>query len=45
MGPEDIHLRKAERVVQMILHEVRNGNERYAGRYQDSTGAVGAKKA
>lgn len=45
MGPEDIPLRKAERVVQMILHEVRNGNERYAGRYQDSSGAVGAKEA
>ena len=44
MGPEDIPLRKSERVVQMILHEVKNGNERYDGRYQDSTGAVGAKE-
>ena len=44
MGPEDIPLRKSERVVQMILHEVKNGNECYDGRYQDSTGAVGAKE-
>jgi len=44
MGSEDIQLRKSERVVQMILHEVKNGNECYDGRYQDSTGAVGAKE-
>ncbi|MEN6395131.1 MAG: dCTP deaminase, partial [Methanoregula sp.] len=43
MGPEDIELHKSDRIVQMILHEVINGNERYAGRYQDSLGAVGAK--
>jgi hypothetical protein len=29
--------------VQMILHEVREGNQLYSGRYQDSRGAVGAK--
>jgi dCTP deaminase len=45
MGPNDIGLHQSERIVQMILHEVRNGSERYAGRYQDSTGAVGAKEA
>ncbi|MGA9621018.1 MAG: dCTP deaminase [Methanoregula sp.] len=44
MGPQDIELKESERIVQMILHEVRNGSERYAGRYQDSTGAVGAKE-
>jgi len=27
----------------MILHEVRNPNERYSGRYQDSFGVVEAK--
>jgi dCTP deaminase len=44
MGPNDIKIHRSERIVQMILHEVRNGSERYAGRYQDSTGAVGAKE-
>jgi hypothetical protein len=29
--------------VQMILQEVRNGNLRYNGRYQDSCGIVGAR--
>lgn len=43
MGSADIPVQKDERIVQMILHEVRNGSERYAGRYQDSSGAVGAK--
>ncbi len=42
-GSEDIPVQKNERIVQMILHEVRNGSERYDGRYQDSSGAVGAK--
>jgi dCTP deaminase len=44
MGPDDIDLHRSERVVQMILHEVRDGNERYNGRYQDSLGAVEAKR-
>jgi len=43
MGSEDIRVQKNDRIVQMILHEVRKGSERYAGRYQDSSGAVGAK--
>ena len=43
MGSEDIRVQKNDRIVQMILHEVRNGSERYSGRYQDSAGAVGAK--
>jgi len=45
MGREDILLQKSDRIVQMILHEVRNGNERYSGRYQDSCGAVEAKES
>jgi len=44
MGPQDVSVRQSERIVQMILHEVRNGNERYSGRYQDSLGAVEAKE-
>jgi len=43
MGSEDIRVQKNDRIVQMILHEVRNGSERYSGRYQDSSGAVEAK--
>ena len=39
----DIIVRKNNRIVQMILHEVRGGGDRYAGRYQDSIGAVEAK--
>ncbi|MCK9580127.1 MAG: dCTP deaminase [Methanoregula sp.] len=43
MGGEDIHILKDDRIVQMILHEIREGNHGYAGRYQDSHGAVEAK--
>ncbi len=43
MGPEDVCLVKGDRVVQMILYEVRAGGEMYEGRYQDSHGAVGAR--
>ena len=43
MGNEDIRVDKNERIVQMILHEVRDGNQRYNGRYQDSQGIVGAR--
>lgn len=43
MGSEDIELHASERIVQMILHEVRNGGEGYNGRYQDSVGVVEAK--
>ncbi len=39
----DLIVRKNDRIVQMILHDVRGGGEGYAGRYQDSTGAVEAK--
>jgi dCTP deaminase len=43
MGREDVAIGKIERVAQMILHEVRNSEELYSGRYQDSVGVVGAK--
>jgi len=43
MGKDDIAVKKNERIVQMVLHEVLNGNECYSGRYQDSDGAVGAR--
>lgn len=41
---EDLPVRKNDRIVQMILHEVRGGQEGYSGRYQDSIGAVEAKE-
>lgn len=40
---DDLFVRKNDRVVQMILHEVMGSSNGYAGRYQDSIGAVGAK--
>lgn len=43
MGPEDFLLKKGERCVQMIMHEVTDGSTTYNGRYQDSVGAVGSK--
>jgi len=43
MGKEEITVNKNDRVAQMILHEVRNPNKRYSGRYQDSFGVVEAK--
>ncbi len=39
-GPEDIHLERENRVVQMILQGVLNGDQLYQGRYQDSMGTV-----
>jgi dCTP deaminase len=39
----DIIVHKNDRIVQMILHEVRGGDNGYSGRYQDSVGAVEAK--
>ncbi len=44
LGHDDITLQKNDRIAQMILHEVRNGNQRYDGSYQDSRGVVEAKK-
>jgi dCTP deaminase len=43
MGNDEICIRENDRIVQMILHEVREGNHGYSGRYQDSHGAVEAK--
>ena len=43
LGSDDLIVQKNDRIVQMILHEVREGNRNYSGRYQDSKGAVEAK--
>jgi dCTP deaminase len=43
MGSEHIALRKNDRVVQMILHQVSDGAPLYEGRYQDSKGAIKAR--
>jgi dCTP deaminase len=43
MGMEDIVLKKNDRIVQMIIHEVREGGMLYNGRYQDSHGAIDAR--
>ena len=43
LGSDDLIVQKNDRVVQMILHEVREGNQNYSGRYQDSMGAMEAK--
>jgi dCTP deaminase len=43
-GTGDIEVKKNERVVQMVLHEVRGGDQLYKGRYQDSNGAVEARE-
>jgi dCTP deaminase len=43
MGSEDIALKRNDRIVQMIIHEVREGGMLYSGRYQDSHGAIDAR--
>lgn len=43
MGAGHLTIRKFERVVQMILHEVTDGQKSYCGRYQDSTGVIEAR--
>jgi dCTP deaminase len=43
MGQDDIVLHRNDRVVQMILHEVREGDRLYNGRYQDSHGAIDSR--
>jgi dCTP deaminase len=45
MGSGDIEIHRHERVVQMVLHEVRGGAHLYNGRYQDSNGLVEARLA
>lgn len=43
LGTGDIVLAPSDRVVQMILHQVKDGAGLYNGRYQDSQGAVKAR--
>ncbi len=40
MGPEPVTLTEGDRIVQMIIQEVKSGDRLYSGRYQDSLGAV-----
>jgi len=42
-GAGDIPIRKNDRIVQMIFHEVLGGGTVYNGRYQDSNGVVEAR--
>ena len=42
---DDIVIKKNDRIVQLILHEVRGDGEGYSGRYQDSHGAVEARES
>jgi dCTP deaminase len=42
MGKEDIMIKKNDRVVQMVIHEVAGGERLYNGRYQNSTGIMQA---
>ena len=44
MGAEEVPLYQNNRVVQMIIHEVRGGDRLYNGRYQDSHGAIHSKE-
>lgn len=41
----DIAVKKNDRIVQLILHEVMGDGEGYSGRYQDSHGAVEARES
>ncbi len=43
MGSEHLTIRKYERVVQMIFHQVLDGQSAYCGRYQDSCGVIQAR--
>ncbi|MCX6700852.1 MAG: dCTP deaminase [Methanomicrobiales archaeon] len=43
MGAEEVPLYQNNRVVQMIIHEVKGGNRLYDGSYQDSHGAIHSK--
>jgi dCTP deaminase len=45
MGDADIEICQNERIVQMVLHEVRGGTQLYNGRYQDSKGIVGVRQS
>jgi dCTP deaminase len=43
LGTDTIHLKKGDRIIQIILHEICDGDETYQGRYQDSVGVVNAR--
>ena len=43
MGQEVMYLKRHDRVVQMILHQVLGAGQMYEGRYQDSNGVVKAR--
>ena len=42
-GSSDLAVRKNDRIVQIIFHEVKAGDMVYDGRYQDSNGVVEAR--
>lgn len=42
MGREPVALKEHDRVVQLIIHQVLGADQVYKGRYQDSSGVVGA---
>ncbi|MEI7435078.1 MAG: dCTP deaminase [Methanomicrobiales archaeon] len=44
LGAEDVAVHQNNRVVQMIIHEVKGGNQLYEGRYQDSHGVVHSRE-
>ena len=44
MGAGEVPLYQNNRVVQMIIHEVKGGNRLYDGRYQDSHGIIHSKE-
>jgi dCTP deaminase len=44
MGAEEVPLIQNNRVVQMIIHEVKGGNRLYEGRYQDSHGVIHSRE-
>lgn len=45
MGAVDVPVYKNNRVVQMIIQEVKGGNRLYDGRYQDSHGVIHSQES
>ncbi|MBN1166185.1 MAG: dCTP deaminase [Methanospirillaceae archaeon] len=43
MGSQSVSFQSGERIVQMIFHEVTDGDHWYNGQYQDSVGAIEAR--
>ena len=43
MGQETVYVERNDRIVQLIFHQVLGSGQTYEGRYQDSTGIVGAR--